>query len=303
MSVASSLVLAVHRAGAPLRLWRSQRAVPVRAVEGFSDLRRPALSSRGWMAVQCLARGTGRAWQGATLLLDDRAALVDVLPWALPTTAPAWAPDGARLARVVTDFSGCTAVEVTEAPTGRTRRLAEAADVTAVTWTTDDDVLLARGGSLERVPVGGGEPELVRRWPEAERFLRFGSDDYFATVDHLSIDGGRIVAEVAWHQQGRPATATVYDWTCERPERLSDLDGCRQPALNGASVVATCASGNLVELNEEGRRALVTPLRQVRFAALVEPARARDGHGPRPLSSTPMVDGVSQGVVGRASSG
>ncbi len=247
-------VLAAHRDEPHLRVWDALGARPVPAGDQVGEARYPTTSSTGWVAFQVVTRGTPLRWLAVTALLDSSYRLVDLLPSALATTAPAWSPDGSRLARVVTDHAGGTALELVDATSGRAQIVREALGITAVAWPAADRLIMAERACLVAVDLRTGNAAMQRRWPEAERFLRSGTDDYYPTIAHVTVAGERVLIGVRWHQAGKPAAAAAYSWVGERPSRLAALDGCRHPVITADRRMLASAEDLLVTLGPAGER-------------------------------------------------
>lgn len=222
-------LIASHQTRPRLRIWDDGGFHAVVAADHVGDIRVPVASAERWVAFQFVSTGVPERWLSGTAILDSEGSIFDILPSALPAAAPAWSPDATELARVVTDYAGGSHVEVVTLQTGDSRILLDSPGITAVSWPSPAELLVAEGARVISVNTRSGCSTVLLEWAAAENLLGFGSDDIFPTISHIATQGERRVLQVRWHSPGRSSVSSIYRWADDGVSLEPGLVGYRQP--------------------------------------------------------------------------
>ena len=209
-------------------------------------------SAEGWIAFQFVSHGVPQRWLSGTAILDSEGSLVDILPAALPTAAPAWSPDATELARVVSDHAGRSRLEVVTIHTGDSRVLLESPGITAVSWPTPTELFVADGSRVISMNSSTGSAIVRLEWATAEKFLSFGSDDIYPTIAHIATGEDRRAVQVRWHNPGRPSVSWIYWWTDDGISLEPQAIGYRQPVFLRDRRLLLSADNRVISIDEQG---------------------------------------------------
>ena len=245
-------LLASHEARPRLRIWDDCGFRPIESADHVGDIGAPAASAESWIAFQFVSRGVPERWLSGTAILDSEGSLFDILPSALPTAAPVWSPDATELARVVTTYTGASQVEVVTLDSGESRILLDSPGITAVSWPSPAELLVAQGSRVVSVNTCSGSATVRLEWAAAENLLGFGSDDIFPTISHIATQGDQRVLEVRWHSPGRSSVPSIYRWTDDEVALQPQMVGCRQPEFLRERHLLLTTDHGVVIVDEQG---------------------------------------------------
>ena len=245
-------LVASHEVPPRLRIWDDCGFRPVESADRVGELRAPVASAEGWIAFQFVSRCVPQRWLSGTAILDSEGSLVDILPAALSTAAPAWSPDATELARVVTDYAGASRLEVVTLHTGDSRILLESPGITAVSWPTPTELLVADGSRLISMDSCSGSAIVRLEWAASEKFLSFGSDDIYPTIAHIATRKDQRAVQVRWHKPGRPSVSWIYWWTDDGISLQPQLVDYRQPVFLHDRRLLLSTDNRVVSINEQG---------------------------------------------------
>jgi hypothetical protein len=211
----------------------------------------PKTSESGWLAYIATSAGRSSAdWLNVLVLVDPEGLLYDIVPAAAPYAPPCWSPDGRSLAYVNADASSTIrrAMLVNLVGAGEQIAIFERENLRSVAWIDDTSLVFSARAEIVLLDIGSGREELIYRHASADAFLRWGTDDFFATIDQIAVSPtGTIAFVLRWRAQGKPWRDELFLFDRGAvPQRVDASRVLRTPSWSKGGTLGVSTPGNIV---------------------------------------------------------